>query len=165
VSTARPTVLLAVAMSALTVVAGCATEPVRMDPVVVMSPVQLAGAMVRGAGRDWHVTRRAPPRYGDPVPVQVTAYCLQGRTRRGRYVRPGIAAADPRFFPLSRYVEVYVGSEYLGRFLVDDTGGRVRGPMLDIWMEDCAEARRFGRQNGTAVLVPRSTRPVRPVSP
>jgi 3D (Asp-Asp-Asp) domain-containing protein len=148
-----------VALAAQALLAACATEPVRLDPVVVMSPVQLSGAVVRGAGRDWHVTRRAPPRYGDPVPVQVTAYCLQGRTRRGRYVRPGIAAADPRYFPLSRYVEVYVGSEYLGRFLVDDTGGRVRGAMLDIWVADCAEARRFGRKAGTAVLVPRPARP------
>ena len=88
------------------------------------------------------------------MPVGVTMYCLQGTTRRGRYVRAGIVAADPRFFPLSRYVELYVGRTYLGRFLVDDTGLRIVGPRIDVWTPDCREARRFGLQRGTAVLVP-----------
>jgi len=80
-------------------------------------------------------------------------YCLQGTTRRGRYVRAGIVAADPRFFPLARYVELYVGRSYLGRFLVDDTGKRIRGPRIDVWTANCRDARRFGSQRGTAVLV------------
>ncbi|MCR4341727.1 MAG: 3D domain-containing protein [Gemmatimonadaceae bacterium] len=96
---------------------------------------------------------RAAP--GRAVPVSLTQYCLQGTTRRGRYVRPGIVAADPRVFPLARYVEVFLGKEYLGRFLVDDTGKNVLGPTLDIWTEDCGQARRFGRKWGHAVLVAR----------
>jgi 3D (Asp-Asp-Asp) domain-containing protein len=96
---------------------------------------------------------RAHP--GQAVPVSLTQYCLQGTTRRGRYVRPGIVAADPRVFPLARYVEVFLGKEYIGRFLVDDTGKNVIGPTLDIWNEDCSEARRFGRKWGHAVLVAR----------
>jgi 3D (Asp-Asp-Asp) domain-containing protein len=87
--------------------------------------------------------------------VQLTAYCLQGTTRRDRYVRQGIVAADPRIFPLGRYVEVYVGRAYFGRFLVDDTGKAIRDAILDIWTPTCRDARLFGRQHGTAVLVPR----------
>jgi 3D (Asp-Asp-Asp) domain-containing protein len=99
---------------------------------------------------------RSPPRYGDPVPVQMTAYCLTRNTpRRGRYVRAGIVAADPRLFPLSRYVELYADGRYLGRFLIDDTGRLIRGNIIDIWMPTCREARQFGRRKGTAVLVPR----------
>jgi hypothetical protein len=62
-------------------------------------------------------------------------------------------AADPRIFPLSRYVEVFMGNKYLGRFLVDDTGRNVIGATLDIWTPSCGQAARFGRQLGRAVLV------------
>ena len=129
--------------------------PVALSPVVVLSPIHLDGALVVGARRDWAVKRDGPLHYGDPVPVELTAYCLQGTTRRDRYVREGIVAADPRVFPLGRYVEVYVGRVYYGRFLVDDTGERVRNGVLDIWTPTCRDARLFGRQRGTAVLVPR----------
>jgi 3D (Asp-Asp-Asp) domain-containing protein len=129
--------------------------PLVVAPIVVLSPVHLEGALVLGARRDWAVRRDGPLHYGEPVPVELTAYCLQGTTRRDRYVREGIVAADPRRFPLGRYVEVYVGRVYYGRFLVDDTGERIRDGRLDIWTPACRDARRFGRQRGTAVLVPR----------
>src|SRR6476620_3524564 len=94
---------------------------------------------------------RAQP--GEEIPITLTQYCLKGVTRRGRFVRPGIVAADPRIFPLARYVEVFMGKRYLGRYLVDDTGGNVIGATLDIWTPSCAQATRFGRQSGKAVLV------------
>ena len=136
-------------------VADVKPRPILLDPVVVTSPIQLPGAIVVGASAMWYLAANGPLRYGDPVPVELTAYCLSGTTRRGRYVRSGIVAADPKYFPLSRFIEVYVGDEYLGRFLVDDTGSRIRGPRLDVWMPTCREARLFGRVKGTAVLVPR----------
>ncbi|MBW8770049.1 MAG: 3D domain-containing protein [Gemmatimonadetes bacterium] len=132
-----------------------AAIPLALSPVVVLSPMHLDGALVVGARRDWAVKHDGPLHYGDPVPVELTAYCLQGTTRRDRYVREGIVAADPRLFPLGRYVEVYVGRVYYGRFLVDDTGDRIRNGVLDIWTPTCRDARLFGRQRGTAVLVPR----------
>jgi 3D (Asp-Asp-Asp) domain-containing protein len=89
------------------------------------------------------------------IPVSLTQYCVQGETRRGRQTRHGIVAADPRIFPLARYVEVFLGSEYLGRYLVDDTGGNVLGATLDIWNPNCREAARFGRHWGSAILVAR----------
>jgi 3D (Asp-Asp-Asp) domain-containing protein len=92
---------------------------------------------------------------GEEVPISLTQYCLKGTTRRGRWVRPGIVAADPRIFPLARYVEVFMGNKYLGRFLVDDTGRNVIGATLDIWTPSCSQASRFGRQFGRAVLVAR----------
>lgn len=118
-------------------------------------PLRLDGALVRGAARDWAKGRTRPLRTGEPVPVHLTAYCLQGTTRRDQFVREGIVAADPRLFPLGRYLEVYVGRKYFGRFLVDDTGGKIHDGILDIWTPSCRDARRFGRQRGTAVLVPR----------
>jgi 3D (Asp-Asp-Asp) domain-containing protein len=129
--------------------------PLRIAPAVVFAPIALDGALVRGARRDWAIGRPGPVHVGDPVPVELTAYCLQGTTRRDRYVRQGIVAADPKLFPLGRFVELYVGRRYVGRFLVDDTGERIRGSILDIWTPECRDARLFGRRRGTAVLVPR----------
>lgn len=93
---------------------------------------------------------------GEEIPISLTQYCLKGTTRRGRWVRPGIVAADPRIFPLARYVEIFMGNKYLGRFLVDDTGRNVIGATLDIWTPSCTQAARFGRQFGRAVLVART---------
>jgi 3D (Asp-Asp-Asp) domain-containing protein len=97
---------------------------------------------------------------GVVIPVSLTQYCVQGETRRGRQTRHGIVAADPRIFPLARYVEVFLGNEYLGRYLVDDTGGNVLGATLDIWNPDCREAARFGRHWGSAILVAREVESV-----
>jgi 3D (Asp-Asp-Asp) domain-containing protein len=129
--------------------------PTLFEPTVVYAELRLEGALVRGAAANWAINRDTPLRYGDPVPVALTAYCLKGLTRRDRYVRQGIVASDPKMFPLARYLEIYVGRKYFGRFLIDDTGGKIKGNRLDIWTPTCAEARRFGIQRGTAVLVPR----------
>lgn len=130
-------------------------KPTLFEPTVVYADLKLEGALVRGAASDWALHRSTPLRLGDPVPVKLTAYCLKGLTRRDRYVRQGIVASDPKMFPLARYLEIYVGRKYFGRFLIDDTGGKIKGNRLDIWTPTCAEARRFGVQGGTAVLVPR----------
>jgi 3D (Asp-Asp-Asp) domain-containing protein len=141
---------LAVAMSS-----ACSRDatPLSYPPVVVTSPYRLPGVVVRGASRSWWKLASHSVRYGEPLPVGVTMYCLHGTTRRGRYVRQGIVAADPRFFPLSRFVELYVGRKYVGRFLVDDTGRLIRGARIDVWTANCREAERFGLQGGTAVLI------------
>jgi 3D (Asp-Asp-Asp) domain-containing protein len=140
------------------VAAGCRAKdegPIRLPPVVVTSPLRLDGAVVRGGSVSLALTAKRPVRYGDPVSVKITQYCLSGTTRRGRYVRAGIVAADPRLFPLSRYIELYSGRKYLGRFLVDDTGLKIRGARIDVWNASCRDARHFGVQRGTAVLVHR----------
>ena len=83
-----------------------------------------------------------------------TAYCLQGRTALGHGVRRGIIAADPRVLKLGSRINLGAGN-YSGGYLVSDTGGGIKGRRLDIWVPNCAEARRFGRRTVT-VLVPTS---------
>ena len=144
-----------VAMTARLRAALDAEKPVPVAPVLVTPPIRLDGALVRPPGRDWAMNRSGPLDYGIPVPVSLTAYCLRGLTRRDHYVREGIVASDPKHFPLGRYLEIYVGRQYYGRFLIDDTGGAIKGNKLDIWTPTCREARLFGRVKGTAVLVPK----------
>ena len=74
-----------------------------------------------------------------------TAYCLRGRTASGHGVRRGIIAADPRVLRLGSRVNLGAGA-YSGQYVVSDTGGRIKGKKIDIWVPSCAEARRFGRR-------------------
>lgn len=133
----------------------------RHAPVVVLALVQLEPAVVRVL-RPATIAPRAGPfaraGVGERVPVELTAYCLHGFTRRDTWVRDGIVAADPRVFPLGRYVELFIGGAYRGRYLVDDTGLAIKGPILDIWMPTCNAARQFGRRRGVAVLVAAASR-------
>lgn len=147
---------MALAVTSLVSCGESVVAPLEMAPVVVQSPLRLPGAVVQGASSKWYLASYSPPAYGEPVPVEMTAYCLtKTTTRRGRYVRAGIVAADPKLFPLARYVELYDGRRYLGRFLIDDTGRLIKGNIIDVWMPTCREARIFGRRKGVAVLVPR----------
>ncbi len=131
------------------------SEPLRLPGVVVEGEHMLPGVVVSKPATPVRRTPFTRAHEGEAIPVEVTAYCLSGTTRRGRWVRPGIVAADPRVFPLSRYIELFEGDHYLGRFLVDDTGLLIKGQHIDMWVPTCREARLFGRVDGTAVLVPR----------
>lgn len=76
---------------------------------------------------------------------RATAYCLRGRTATGGGVRRGIVAADPRVLPMGSRVQLNAGA-YSGSYVVTDTGGRIKGRILDIWVPSCSEAIRFGRR-------------------
>lgn len=78
-----------------------------------------------------------------PHTFLATAYCLPGQTASGLPVGPGVIAADPEVLPLGSIVRLVAG-RYSGTYRVLDTGAKVRGRMVDIWMPSEEEARRFG---------------------
>ena len=85
--------------------------------------------------------------------MAVTAYCVSGITKSGVRTRPGIAAADPGVLPLGSVIRVEgLQGPYDGTYTVADTGGAVKGHIIDIYMKDCAAARRFGRQRAQVFL-------------
>ncbi len=77
---------------------------------------------------------------------KATAYCLRGITASGARVRRGIVAADPRVLRLGSRIHMNAG-RYTGHYLVADTGGKIKGRILDIWVPSCSEARRWGRRS------------------
>ncbi len=74
-----------------------------------------------------------------------TAYCLKGRTASGQYTRRGVIAADPRVLPIGTVVEIKAG-RYTGTYTVLDTGGRIKGRKVDVYVPTYKEAKQFGRQ-------------------
>ncbi len=84
---------------------------------------------------------------GAPRNFQATAYSLRGRTASGIHTRLGIIAADPRVLPIGTVVQVKAG-DYSGVYTVHDTGRRVKGKIVDIWIPAYRDARKFGRRPG-----------------
>jgi 3D (Asp-Asp-Asp) domain-containing protein len=74
-----------------------------------------------------------------------TAYCLQGRTASGDQVKQGMIAADPRVLPIGTVVHIRAGS-YTGTYTVKDTGGRIKGRHVDVYVPTYREAKAFGRR-------------------
>lgn len=128
-------------------------EPEHRLPPVTATPPPRTPARDRHPVFDFDFGLDKPLLLRRRLPVQITMYCLQGTTRAGNPVRPGIIAADPRVLPLGTTVDLYVGLKYYGRFLVDDTGGVIKGAIVDVWTPSCTDARRFGRRRGAVVLV------------
>lgn len=83
---------------------------------------------------------------GEPVTFQATAYSLKGRTRLGTSVRRGVIAADPRVLPLGSVVQIKAG-QYSGVYTVHDTGKKIKGKIIDVWVPSRGEAMQFGRRN------------------
>ena len=84
-----------------------------------------------------------------PVRFAITAYCTGRTTAAGTRVAKGVVAADPTVFPLGTVIRVTsLGDRYNGTYTVMDTGSRIRGRRLDLYLPNCAEAVRFGRRSG-----------------
>jgi 3D (Asp-Asp-Asp) domain-containing protein len=76
---------------------------------------------------------------------EATAYCDYGITYSGVLVQRGIVAADPKVLPIGSVIEIKAG-DYSGIYTVMDTGGVIKGRIIDIYMPDYEEAIQFGRQ-------------------
>jgi 3D (Asp-Asp-Asp) domain-containing protein len=75
-----------------------------------------------------------------------TMYCLKGHMRTGVRTRDGMAAGDPSVLPLGSVVRVSRPSgEPIGIFVIMDTGGAIRGNKIDLYVDSCREAERWGR--------------------
>lgn len=96
----------------------------------------------------------APPAPGARLRFSATAYCKGTTTASGVNVRTGIAAADPDLLPVGSVIRIdAVHEKYAGIYTVLDTGPKVQGRQIDIYMWSCYEALAFGRRRiGVTVL-------------
>ncbi len=89
----------------------------------------------------------AHPLWGARLAFNATAYCKGATTTAGVPVRAGVAAADPRLLPVGSVVQLdTTAGPYRGIYTVMDTGPRLHGRELDIYMWSCNEALKFGRR-------------------
>lgn len=84
---------------------------------------------------------------GTWLSFSATAYCKGTTTFSGIRVRRGMAAADPRLLPIGSLVSVKTDTpKYDGIYSILDTGPKIKGRILDIYMWSCYEALDFGRK-------------------
>ena len=88
----------------------------------------------------------APPSPGAHLAFSATAYCKGVTTASGVAVRSGVAAADPALLPVGSVIQIDTLDRYNGIYTIMDTGPRVQGRQIDIYMWSCTEALQFGRR-------------------
>jgi 3D (Asp-Asp-Asp) domain-containing protein len=93
------------------------------------------------------VREDGPPPAGSRLRFSATAYCKGRTTASGVNVRTGIAAADPLILPVGTVLNIATGdARYSGVYTVMDTGPKVQGRILDLYLWNCNEALSFGRK-------------------
>jgi len=122
------------------------TEPVGPSPKVGIKNPILDLKVIPSESKIESRGFDTPAGMGTPLSFRATAYALQGRTRSGAYVRRGVIAADPRVLPLGSVVQVQAGT-WSGVYTVHDTGGKIKGNIIDVWVPTTREARHFGRRS------------------
>lgn len=87
------------------------------------------------------------PTPGSRLRFTATAYCKGTTTASGVNVRTGIAAADPDLLPVGSVIQVdRLGERYDGVYTIMDTGPKVHGRHIDIYIWSCNEALELGRR-------------------
>ena len=90
---------------------------------------------------------RATPTPGARLRFTATAYCKGTTTASGVGVRSGIAAADPALLPVGSVIQIdSLPERYNGVYTIMDTGPKVQGRLIDVYMWSCYEALEFGRR-------------------
>lgn len=84
---------------------------------------------------------------GARLPFVATAYCKGETTASGVSVKSGVVAADPHLLPQGSVVQLDgIPDEHQGIYTVLDTGPKVQGRHVDVYMWSCNEALEFGRR-------------------
>jgi 3D (Asp-Asp-Asp) domain-containing protein len=92
-------------------------------------------------------------RSGRPMQFVATAYALDGPTASGDLARPGIVAADTDVLPLGTKIRITQAGPHSGVYVVSDTGRKVQGRQVDIYMPDAASAKEFGRKEVRVIVL------------
>lgn len=66
---------------------------------------------------------------------------IGGQTAAGTVPHRGIVAADPAVLPLGTFIRITGAGPYNGIYLVTDTGDKIAGRHIDLYVPTAAEAR------------------------
>lgn len=98
--------------------------------------------MPAGGSARWRSRRRAQS-------FTASAFSIQGTTTDGGVTHKGIVAADPAVLPLGSRIRIKGAGELSGVYTVTDTGDKVNGRHVDIFVPNEAAAKRFGKKTVT----------------
>jgi rare lipoprotein A len=85
-----------------------------------------------------------PARKAGRMKFTAVAHSVEGKSADGSQSRKGTVAADPNVLPLGSKIRVSGAGAYSGEYTVIDSGGGVKGNVIDIYMSSVREARKFG---------------------
>ena len=112
---------------------------------MALTRLVIIAAMVLSATTGGNAQPKTAP--GAPLSMTATAYCLTGETATGTQARSGTVAADPTVLPMGTTIRVTgLLSPRPQTFTVADTGPAVKGNEIDVFISDCARAKKFGRR-------------------
>src|SRR6185503_232544 len=100
---------------------------VRALLVGLFIPIFLAPASAWQAST---ATRRRPT----TLYFTATAFSIEGAGASGKWSHPGTVAADRDVLPLNSRIRIYGAGRYSGEYTVEDTGGKVDGHLIDVYM-------------------------------
>jgi 3D (Asp-Asp-Asp) domain-containing protein len=87
------------------------------------------------------------PMPGEHLTFAATAYCKGLVTTSGVAPQSGVAAADPAVLPVGSVIQMDSSDgSHDGIYTVLDTGPAVQGRQIDLYIWNCNEALKFGRQ-------------------
>ncbi len=95
-----------------------------------------------------------PPVAPPVLSFTATAYCQGTVTASGTRPSNNTVAADPAVLPLGSQISLTgLDARYNGVYTVLDTGPKIRGRRIDLYIRDCHEAVRFGRRQATVAVL------------
>jgi 3D (Asp-Asp-Asp) domain-containing protein len=73
-----------------------------------------------------------------------TAYSQTGITASGQWTHRHVVAADPEVLPIGTRIKIQHAGRYSGEYVVADTGAKVSGRRLDLYVPSTPECKKFG---------------------
>ena len=124
------------------------TEEVTVEPVDEIVEIGTKDYIVTASGTHLKNAVRA-------LDYTATAYCLKGICAGGMRSQVGVVAVDPRVIPLGTklYIEAADGSWSYGFCIAGDTGGVIKGNIVDLYYDTYDECIQFGRRKAVVYVL------------
>ena len=114
----------------------------------------VAEVIVTGTGGTVKLKDGTNKRYTKRIDVICTAYTTERQVNKynaiGNVARVGTIAVDPKYIPLRTnvYVTSRNGSWHYGEARTEDTGGKIKENIIDLYFDTWNECIQFGRRSG-----------------
>jgi 3D (Asp-Asp-Asp) domain-containing protein len=82
-----------------------------------------------------------------------TAYSVSGKTASGEYTQRHIVAADTAILPIGSVIKIKHAGRYSGEYVVADTGEKIIGRKLDIFIPSTLACKKFGRKRVSVTVI------------